>query len=127
MIRYFVLHPVAANILMLAACILGLSVISDIERENFPEFTPSRVSVTVVYPGASAIDVDEQVCAELDASLHGLSQLDDIECQSTEGRATLTFTMVEDGDISQFFNDVLSEVQAVDDLPADAEEPTVAI
>lgn len=127
MIRYFVLHPVAANILMLAACILGLSVISDIERESFPEFTPSRVSVTVVYPGASAIDVDEQVCAELDASLHGLSQLDDIECQSTEGRATLTLTMVEDGDISQFFNDALSEVQAVDGLPADAEEPTVAI
>ncbi len=127
MIRYFVLHPVAANILMLAACILGLSVISDIERESFPEFTPSRVSVTVVYPGASAIDVDEQVCAELDASLHGLSQLDDIECQSTEGRATLTLTMVEDGDISQFFNEALSEIQAVDGLPADAEEPTVAI
>ncbi|APX13464.1 efflux RND transporter permease subunit [Tateyamaria omphalii] len=127
MIRYFVLHPVAANILMLAAVILGLSVLTGIERESFPEFTPSRVTVTVLYPGASAIDVDEQVCAELDASLNGLSQLDDIECESTEGRATLTLTMVEDGDISQFFNDALSDVQAIQGLPADAEEPTVAI
>ncbi|WP_411891444.1 efflux RND transporter permease subunit [Yoonia sp. SDW83-1] len=127
MIRYFVYHPVAANILMIAACILGLSVLPDIERESFPEFTPSRVTVGVTYPGASAIDVDEQICAELDSALNGLSQLDDIECQSTEGRATLTLTMVEDGDISQFFNDALSEVQAVQNLPTDAGEPTVTI
>ncbi|WP_299744230.1 efflux RND transporter permease subunit [uncultured Tateyamaria sp.] len=127
MMRYFVLHPVAANILMLAACILGLSVITDIERESFPEFTPSRVTVGVIYSGASAIDVDEQVCSELDDALNGVSQLDDIECESTEGRATLTLTMVEDGDISQFFNDALSEVQAIQDLPEDAEEPTVSI
>ncbi len=127
MMRYFVLHPVAANILMLAACILGLSVITGIERESFPEFTPSRVTVAVVYPGASAVDVDEQVCAELDSSLNGLSQLDDIQCQSTEGRATLTLTMSEDAEISQFFNDALSEVQAIQGLPADAEEPTVSI
>nr|WP_299864826.1 efflux RND transporter permease subunit [uncultured Hoeflea sp.] len=112
---------------MIAACILGLSVLPDIERESFPEFTPSRVTVGVVYPGASAIDVDEQVCAELDSALNGVSQLDDIECQSTEGLATLTLTMVEDGDISQFFNDALSEVQALQGLPEDTEEPTVAI
>ena len=127
MIRYFVLHPIAANILMIAACVLGIAVLPSFERESFPEFTPSRVSVSVTYPGAAAIDVDEQVCAELDTALNGLSQLDDIECQSTEGRATMTLTIVEDGDISQFFNDVLSEVQAIQDLPAEAEEPTVSL
>ncbi|MBV6656796.1 MAG: efflux RND transporter permease subunit [Devosiaceae bacterium] len=127
MIRYFVLHPVAANIMMIAACILGLSVITGIERESFPEFTPSTVTVTVIYPGAAAIDVDEQVCAELDSALNGLSQLDDIECQSTEGRATVTLTMEEDGDISQFFNDALSEVQSLQGLPEDSEEPTVTV
>lgn len=127
MIGYFVRHPVAANILMIAAAILGISVITGMERESFPEFTPSSVTVSVVYPGASAIDVDEQVCVELDSALNGLSDLDTLECQSTEGLATATLTMVEDGDISQFFNDTLSEVQALSDLPADAEEPTVAI
>ncbi len=127
MIRYFVRHPVAANILMISAVILGLSVIRDMERESFPEFTPSRVSVAVLYPGAAAIDVDEQICAEIDRALNGLSDLDELECQSVEGRASATLTMTEGGDISQFFNDTLSEVQALSDLPSDAEEPTVAI
>ncbi|MEO1778315.1 MAG: efflux RND transporter permease subunit [Pseudomonadota bacterium] len=127
MIRYFVHHPVAANILMIGACILGLSVITGIERESFPEFSPSRVSVSVIYPGASAIDVDEQICVRIDEALTGLTGLDTLQCQSTEGRATATLTMVEDGEISQFFNDILSEVQSLADLPAEAEEPTVAI
>ncbi|MEM7711442.1 MAG: efflux RND transporter permease subunit, partial [Pseudomonadota bacterium] len=125
MIRYFVTHPVAANILMIAACILGLSVLPSMERESFPEFAASRVTVTVLYPGASAIDVDEQVCAEIDSALDSISNLDEIECQSTEGRAVATLTMAEAGDINQFFNDVLSDVQALQDLPEEAEEPTV--
>ena len=127
MIRYFVTHPVAANILMVAACILGLATVPRMERESFPEFTPSRVTVSVAYPGASAVDVDAQVCAELDRALQGLSQLDEQECQSVEGLATMTLTMAEGGDISQFFNDALSEVQALSGLPAEAEDPAVAI
>ena len=120
MIRYFVHHPVAANILMIGACILGLSVITGIERESFPEFSPSRVSVSVIYPGASAVDVDEQICVRIDEALTGLTGLDTLQCQSTEGRATATLTMVEGGEISQFFNDILSEVQSLADLPAEA-------
>ena len=119
MIQFFVRHPNAANLLMIASCILGLSVITGMERESLPEFNPSRVSVSVLYPGASAVDVDEEICQELDSSLSNISDLDELECQSTEGRAKATLTMAEGGDISQFFNDTLSEVSALNGLPAE--------
>ncbi|NSX56709.1 efflux RND transporter permease subunit [Parasulfitobacter algicola] len=127
MIQYFVRHPNAANILMLAAVILGLSVINGMERETFPEFSASRVTVDVMYQGASAIDVDEDICLELDDALGSISGLDDIECTATEGRASATLTMAEGGNINQFYNDILSEVSALNNLPDDAEEPTVSI
>ena len=127
MIRYFARHPNAANLLMVAAIAAGLSVIGGFERESFPEFTPSSVSVSVAYPGASAIDVDNDVCVELDDSLAAISDLDELECQSTEGLATATLTMSEGGDLSQFFNDVLSSTSALSGLPEDAEDPTVSI
>lgn len=73
------------------------------------------------------MDVDQQVCAKIDSTLNGVSDLDEIECQSTEGRASATLTMAEGGNINQFFNDVLSDVQAMQNLPEEAEEPTVAI
>ncbi|MEO0914380.1 MAG: efflux RND transporter permease subunit, partial [Pseudomonadota bacterium] len=61
MIGYFVRHPVAANLLMILICILGIAVVSDLERETFPEFDADSVSVTVIYPGASALDVDDAI------------------------------------------------------------------
>ncbi|MEO1223636.1 MAG: efflux RND transporter permease subunit [Pseudomonadota bacterium] len=127
MIGYFVRHPNAANLLMLAAVLLGFSVLSSMERETFPEFTPSRVTVGVVYPGASAIDVDESICQELDRALDSTTELDELECVSTEGQASATLTMEEGGDIIQFYNDILSTVSGLNNLPTDAEPPTVAV
>ena len=65
MISYFVRHPVAANLLMVLILVLGAGVISNIERETLPEFAATQVGVTVSYPGASARDVDEDICAPL--------------------------------------------------------------
>jgi multidrug efflux pump subunit AcrB len=127
MIRFFVRHPNAANLLMIASCILGLSVVTEMEREALPEFTPSRISVSVLYPGASAVDVDEGICQELNGGLSNVPDLKELKCQSTEGRAAATLTMAQGGDITQFFNDTLSEVSALSDLPQDAQALTAAV
>ena len=60
MIAYFARHPIAANLVLLAVAFLGLSVLGGMERESFPEFSSSQVSVSVSYPGASASDVDDR-------------------------------------------------------------------
>ncbi|MEL6233405.1 MAG: efflux RND transporter permease subunit, partial [Pseudomonadota bacterium] len=127
MIRFFARHPVAANLLLLAGLFLGLVSVSNIERETFPEFSASKVTVTVAYPGASARDVDQDVCLILEDSLQSVDDLDELTCQSVASRATATLSMVETGEITQFFNDVFSEVAAIEDLPEDAETPIVAI
>lgn len=127
MVRYFVRHPVAANLLMALICVLGIAVISNIERETFPEFTADSVSVSVTYPGASALDVDEEVCGPLEDALSGLTGLADFQCVSVDGRASATAELDEGGDIIQFFNDVFSAVSGVNDLPDDANTPVVEI
>ncbi|MEM7695825.1 MAG: efflux RND transporter permease subunit [Pseudomonadota bacterium] len=127
MIGYFVNHPNASNLLMVAAVIVGLSALPQMERESFPEFVPSKVAVEVVYPGASAADVDEEVCQSLDSALGDITGLTELTCQSVEGRATATLELQEGGDLGQFYNDILSDVSALNDLPDDAEAPTVSI
>ncbi|WP_323785725.1 efflux RND transporter permease subunit [Thalassovita sp.] len=127
MINYFVRHPVAANLLMALICILGVAVISNIERETFPEFTADSVAVSVVYPGASAVDVDEEICSPLEDALSGLTGLADFECLSVDGRAAATAELEENGDIIQFFNDVFSAVSGINNFPEAADTPTVEI
>ncbi|MDF1718776.1 MAG: efflux RND transporter permease subunit [Antarcticimicrobium sp.] len=127
MIGYFVRHPVAANLLMVLVCILGIAVATGIERETFPEFSSDTVSVGVVYPGASARDVDEEICIPLEDAVTGLTGLAEFDCVSLDGRASATAELDEGGDIIQFFNDVFSAVSGVTDFPTAAETPTVEI
>ncbi|MDX8350048.1 efflux RND transporter permease subunit [Cognatiyoonia sp. IB215446] len=127
MISYFARHPIAANLVLIAVAFLGFSVLSAMERESFPEFASTEVSVSVTYPGASASDVDEQVCLVLDEALGAVNNLDELQCLSVENRATATLTMAEGGDIGQFYNDVSSEVSSINGFPADAEGPSVSI
>ncbi|MEM8658413.1 MAG: efflux RND transporter permease subunit, partial [Pseudomonadota bacterium] len=127
MIGYFVRHPVAANLLMVAIVVLGVAVVSNIERETFPEFASDSVTITVPYPGASALDVDAEICAPLEDAIVGTAGLAEFDCLSVEGRAIATAELEEGGGLIQFFNDISSAVSGVDDFPADAETERVEI
>ncbi|NND71990.1 MAG: efflux RND transporter permease subunit, partial [Rhodothermales bacterium] len=127
MIAYFVRHPVAANLLMLLICLLGVALIFDIERETFPEFSATTVGVSLIYPGASARDVDEEICGPIEDALTGLDGLADLQCLSVDGRAAATAEMADGGDIVLFFNDIFSAVSTISDFPGDSEAPAVEI
>ncbi|GAA6210898.1 efflux RND transporter permease subunit [Hyphomicrobiales bacterium 4NK60-0047b] len=127
MIAFFARHPVAANLILLAVAYLGLTALIDMERESFPSFSSGKVAVSISYPGASAVDVDEQVCVKLNDELGSIDDLDELECQSIDGRASATLTMKDEGDIGQFYNDVSSAVSGINDLPDEAEAAQVSI
>jgi multidrug efflux pump subunit AcrB len=127
MIGYFVRHPVAANLLMVIISVLGVAVISNLERETFPAFAADSVRITVPYPGASARDVDEEVCGPIEDALAGVTGLDELSCLAVEGRAVATADLEENGALIQFFNDVSSAVSGVSDFPDAAETASVEI
>lgn len=127
MIRYFVGHPVASNLIMAGFALLGIAVIFGIERETFPEFAATNVSVSVRYTGASATDVDEEVCQPLEDALNGITGMKDLECLSVDGLATATAEMQESADLGQFYNDISSAASSISGLPTDADTPSVTI
>ncbi len=125
MIAWFVRHPVAANLLMVLFCILGLTTISTLERETFPDTTASTVLVSISYPGASAVDVDEEICTRLEDAISGTDGLAELDCLSVDGRAAATAELETGGYIIQFYNDVSSAVSGVNDFPDDSETPSI--
>lgn len=52
MIRYFIKHPTAGNILMMAIIAIGFYSLTHLNKESFPLLKPSKVQVTMAYPGA---------------------------------------------------------------------------
>jgi len=124
-IRYFAGHPTAANLLMILIVIAGVLAAPSLRRETFPRFAPQEVGIEVAYPGAGAADVEDAVCARIEDAVEGVTDLKEIRCEALDDRASAIAEMVEGGDMARFLGEVRTEVEAIDDLPARAEEPVV--
>lgn len=125
MIAFFARHQTAANLLMLAIIALGLSALPTLKRETFPEFSPSKVQVTVVYPGASTEEVEQGICIPMEDAVEGIVNVEQVSCESREGLGLLTVEMQENGEISRLLADVKTEVDGIDNFPAQAEPPVI--
>ena len=123
MIRYFAAHPTAANLLMLFLIVIGVVSLPTLKRETFPDFTAQEVEVRVPYPGASAADVEEAICQRLEDAIDGINDVDEIRCEAREGLGVTVAKMREGGNITQFLDDVKTEVEAIDDFPEETELP----
>ena len=60
-IRTFVQHPNAANLLMMIMILIGLFSAFQLNRQVFPTFGLDAVSINIIWPGASAEDVDRNI------------------------------------------------------------------
>ncbi len=125
MIRYFTSHPTAANLLMLLLIIVGLIMMPTLKRETFPDFTAQEVEVRVVYPAASAEDVEEAICQRIEDAADGINNIEEIRCESREGVGVAVIKMIGGNDMSRFLDDVKTEVEAIDNFPEQSELPVI--
>ncbi|MGB2130180.1 MAG: efflux RND transporter permease subunit [Marinobacterium sp.] len=58
-----------------------------------PEFTVKEAIIAVPYPGASALEVEEEVTLPVELALQQLAQVDTVESISSAGLAQVTVTM----------------------------------
>ncbi|TMP39542.1 efflux RND transporter permease subunit [Pseudoalteromonas rubra] len=125
MIAYFARHPTAANLLMLAIIVLGLSALPQLKRETFPEIAASQIQVNVPYPGANPEESELALCVPLEEAMDGLSDIEQISCEARESMAKMIVEMQEGGDITRLMSDVKTEVDAIDTFPDKAESPVI--
>ncbi|WP_228721474.1 efflux RND transporter permease subunit [Desulfosediminicola ganghwensis] len=118
-------HPTAANLLMALFLLLGLLSMGDIRRETFPDYTSTEVSVTAVYPGATAEDIESAVCQRIEEAVEGISNLVKVTSKASEGMATVILEMRDGADTTEFLNDIKTEVDAISNFPDEVEDVIV--
>ncbi len=123
---WFTRNPVAANLLMLLALIAGLFSIQSIRIEGFPALPPSSVTITTLYPGASAEQVDRGISRKIEKTLEDMPGVKKISSFSEEGTSSVWVQKVSGFDMDRFQNEIESRVNAVPSLPQLAERPIIA-
>ena len=123
--RLSVHRPVVVLTAYLALVLFGILSYVSLGLEKSPQLKLPIVTVQVVYPGASAQTVEEQVTRRLEDAIAGLGNIKTLSSVSRSGRAALTVEFREGIDANVAVSDVQQRVSAVErDLPADAEKPS---
>ncbi len=110
---------------MLIFLVMGGFSISALQRETFPEFADKQVEVRVIYPGATAEEVEESLCQRIEDVVEKVNYVEEIRSEAQEGFAKVVITMQEDGDFPTFIDDIKREVEAIKDFPDETEAPII--
>lgn len=128
MARFFIDRPVFAWVIAIVIMLAGLLAIRTLPVEQYPKIAPPTVSVSAIYPGASAKTVENAVTQVIEQRLTGIDQLRYYNASSQDGSMTITITFEPgvDPDIAQV--QTQNKVQgAISSLPQEVQAQGVTV
>ena len=99
--RFFIDRPIFAAVLAIFIVIAGLSASRSLPIAQYPEIAPPVVTVTAIYPGASAEVIEQTVAAPLENAINGVEHMIYMSSTSTSNgivQIQVTFDIGSDAD-----------------------------
>lgn len=104
MANFFISRPIFAWVIAIIAMLAGAISLVNLPVEQYPDIAPPSVTVSAVYPGASAQAIEDAVTQVIEQQMKGIDSLKYISSNSNADGTmsmTLTFEAGADPDIAQ--------------------------
>ena len=126
LIYWFSVNPVAANLLMIIIILVGLMSLTSIRKEMFPTTQVSMVNITVAFPGASPLEVEEGVCLKVEQALNGINGIDKVTCTASENIGSVLVEIDDAYELGTVTNDIKNKIDGINSFPEQVEKPVVS-
>jgi hypothetical protein len=114
--HFFIDRPIFAAAVSVVITLTGLLSYLTLPVDQYPQIAPPTVSVTALYPGATAEEIADTVAAPLEQQINGIANMLYMSSSSTsEGRVSITVTFQNGTNIDIAQVDVQNRIQS--DLP----------
>lgn len=119
-------RPTLIVVLFTILTLGGLLSYSALDYELLPKFSPSVVSITAVYPGASPNEVENNVTRVIEDAVSSMENVKKIESKSFESLGIITVTLKNNADVDYALNDAQRKVNVIlKDLPENMDPPSL--
>ena len=127
LISWFIINPIAANLLMFALVVGGLLGLIEVRKEEFPNIDVPTITVTVPYLGAAPAEVETGVCVRIEEAVQGIEGVDKIRASAAENRCVVAIELTSRSFQDRALDDVKAQVNAISTFPANTERPVVSL
>ncbi|MBX2855726.1 MAG: efflux RND transporter permease subunit [Rhodobacteraceae bacterium] len=122
LIRFFVNHRTAANLLMAVMVFAGLGASTQIRAQFFPDIVIDSVTVRATWDGAGPEDVDAAVIDALEPSLLEIDGVDAVRSLAREGVGSIVLEFEAGTDLGAAVDEIEAAVETVDALPDEVDD-----
>jgi hypothetical protein len=119
-------RPTLVIVLFIVLILGGLLAYKSLNYELLPKFSPSVVSVTTIYPGASPSEVENTVSKKIEDAVSSMENIKKLDTRSFESVSSVIITLNSGTDVDYALNDAQRRINAVlKDLPEDVDPPSL--
>ena len=125
-IAYFAGNPVAAYVLVIFLIVGGVLSGLQLTVQYYPDFEARRAFVSVLYPGASPREIEDDVTRRIEEAVVGLPGVERVVSTASQGIGKVTVEMATFADSDAVVNDMQSAIDGIENFPpVRAEQPDV--
>ncbi|HEC43762.1 MAG TPA: efflux RND transporter permease subunit [Bacteroides sp.] len=126
LVEKFVQYPIYANLAIFFVILAGVYAYTSMKKSFFPETESRFITISVFYPGASPIEMEEGVTSRIEEAVRGLIGIKEITSTSVENRSSVSLETTGEYSIDEVLIEVKNAVDGISALPTAAERPIVA-
>tara|TARA_A100001037_G_scaffold251783_2_gene235465 strand:+ start:4148 stop:7348 length:3201 start_codon:yes stop_codon:yes gene_type:complete len=124
-IRWMIRNRVTANLLMVFILVAGSFGAISLRKQVFPEFSPELINISVAYPGASPIEVEEAIVVPTEAALESIDEVEEVNATASQNLAVVTAELRSGVDKQRVLDEVKSAIDRIRTFPVQIERPIV--
>jgi HAE1 family hydrophobic/amphiphilic exporter-1 len=119
-------RPTLVLVLFIVLILGGILSYKSLNYELLPKFSPSVVSVTTIYPGASPSEVENTVSKKIEDAVSSMENIKKLDTKSFESLSSVVITLKSGTDVDYALNDAQRRINAIlKDLPEDVDPPSL--
>ena len=124
-IQFFVSKHLITNFIFVLVIFGGIASWYDIRKEELPDYTFDRVSISTVFPGASPGEVEQAITLPLEHELASLEEIRRMTSTSRRGTSTIDLELRRDVENTELtVSEIQNRILAVK-MPDEVEDPPV--
>ncbi len=123
---FSVKNPVLVNMIMIVVLVAGGIFSITLTREMFPESRPNKLLISTLHPGVQPEEIERAITIKVEEAVRDIDGVEKVESTVSESLSMTSVTLYSQvKDVDRVLQEVKVEVDAIQDLPDDAEKTVV--